>query len=197
MFDVEGFILVGGASRRMGRDKAQLVLGGQTFVERIANELSVVACSVSLVGMGNNFPRFRIIPDVHEHWGALGGIHAALKAAKTDWVIVVACDLPFVRSELFVRLKNLADHTLDAVVPIQADGRPQPICALYRRDVCLPEIDNLVAVGEHTARALLDNVRTRYVEFAELSELRGSEHFFFNVNSPQELAQAHSILSGN
>ena len=194
MFDVEGYILVGGASRRMGSDKAQLVLGGRTFVERIANELSFVASSVSLVGARNDFPSLKNIPDVHEHWGALGGIHAALTAAETDWVVVVACDLPFVTTQLFAHLKNYADDTLDAVVPIQADGRPQPVCALYRRGTCLPEIDKLVAAGEHTPRALLANVRTRYVEFVELCDLPAAEHFFFNVNSPADLKKAQAIL---
>jgi molybdopterin-guanine dinucleotide biosynthesis protein A len=195
MFDVEGFILVGGASRRMGRDKAQLVLGGRTFVERIANELSLVTSSVSLVGARNDFPSLKNIPDVHEHWGALGGIHAALTASETDWVVVVACDLPFVTTQLFAHLKNFADDTLDAVVPIQADGRPQPVCALYRRGACLPEIDKLVATGEHTPRALLANVRTRYVEFVELCDLPAAEHFFFNVNNPGDLKKAQAILS--
>ena len=194
MFDVEGFILVGGGSRRMGRDKAQLVLGGQTFVERIANELSLVAVSVSLVGARNDFPSLKNIPDVHEHWGALGGIHAALTAAETDWGIVVACDLPFVSSELFARLASFADDSFDAVVPIQRDGRPQPVCALYRR-TCLAEIDHLVAAGEHTPRALLASVRTRYVEFVELCDLRAAEDVFFNVNSPEDLKEADAILS--
>jgi len=195
MFDVEGYILVGGASRRMGRDKAQLVLGGRTFVERIANELSFVASSVSLVGARNDFPSLKNIADVHEHWGALGGIHAALTAAETDWVVVVACDLPFVTTQLFAHLKNHADDTVDAVVPVQADGRPQPVCALYRRSTCLPEIDKLVAAGEHTPRALLADVRTRYVEFLELCDLPAAEHFFFNVNSPADLKKAQAILS--
>ncbi|HEV8140316.1 MAG TPA: molybdenum cofactor guanylyltransferase [Pyrinomonadaceae bacterium] len=195
MFDVEGFILVGGASRRMGRDKAQLVLGGRTFVERIANELAFVASSLSLVGARSDFPSLKTIADVHEHWGALGGIHAALTAAETDWVVVVACDLPFVTTQLFAHLKNFADDTFDAIVPIQSDGRPQPVCALYRRATCLPEIDKLVAVGEHTPRGLLANVRTRYVEFVELCDLPAAEHFFFNVNSPADLKKAQAILS--
>jgi molybdopterin-guanine dinucleotide biosynthesis protein A len=135
------------AGRRGGWDatKRNWFLAAWTFVERIANELSFVASSVSLVGARNDFPSLKNIPDVHEHWGALGGIHAALTAAETDWVVVVACDLPFVTTQLFAHLKNYADDTLDAVVPIQADGRPQPVCALYRRGTCLPEIDKLVA----------------------------------------------------
>lgn len=194
MFDVEGFILVGGASRRMGRDKAQLVVGGRTLVERIANELSSVATRLSLVGARENTGPYRNVPDVHEQWGALGGIHAALRAAETEWAIVVACDLPFVTSKLFDRLKGFAGDNLDAIVPIQSDGRPQPVCALYRR-TCLPEIENLVAAGQHMPRALLGKLRTHHVPFEQLATLAGAANFFFNVNTPEDLEQARMISS--
>lgn len=192
MFDVQGFILVGGASRRMGQDKAQLQLGLETLLERIARQLSPVTSSVTLVGspqayVGHSLPT---VPDVYEKWGALGGIHAALSAAKTDWIIVIACDLPFVTRDLFARLKSLADESLDSIVPMQPDGRPQPVCALYRRETCLPEIERLVSAGEHTPRALLANVRTRYVQSPELGDLPGAENFFLNLNTPEDFLRA-------
>src|SRR5690349_18734131 len=195
MFDVQGFILVGGASRRMGRDKALLDFGGQPMLERIARELSAIASAVSLVGARQIYPSFENVPDVHQQWGALGGIHAALTAARADWAALVACDLPFVTNKLFERLATFVNDTTDAVVPIQADGRPQPVCALYRAVTCLPEIEKLVAAGEHTPRALLATVHTRYVDFAELRDLPGAENFFFNVNTQEDLQKAQAILS--
>jgi molybdopterin-guanine dinucleotide biosynthesis protein A len=195
MFDVEGFILVGGASRRMGRDKALLDFAGQPLIERIARELSAVVSTVSLVGARQPYGAFKNVPDVYQEWGALGGIHAALMAAKTDWTAVVACDLPFVTGELFERLVTFRNDMTGAIVPIQADGRPQPVCALYRAATCLPEIEKLVAAGEHTPRALLANVRARYVEFAEICDLPAAEHLFFNVNRPEDLKKAQAVLA--
>ncbi len=186
MFDVQGFILVGGASRRMGRDKALLDFGGQPMLERIRRELSASASAVSLVGARQIYPSFENVPDIHQQWGALGGIHAALTAARTDWAVLTACDLPFVTSELFERLATFVNSTTDAIVPIQADGRPQPVCALYRAGTCLPEIERLVAAGEHTPRALLAAVHTH---------LPGAENFFFNVNTQEDLQKAQAILS--
>ena len=192
MFDVEGFILVGGASRRMGQDKAQLRLGANTVLQRIAAELAVAVCSVTLVGARQEYPDVQLpnVPDVHEKWGALGGIHAALSAAETDWIIVIACDLPFVTRQLFERLKSFVGRSADAIVPLEADGRPQPVCALSRRESCLPEIERLVSAGEHTPRALLAKVRTRYVQFPELSDLSGAENFFLNLNTPEDFEVA-------
>jgi molybdopterin-guanine dinucleotide biosynthesis protein A len=199
MSDVQGFILVGGASRRMGQDKAQLRLGSATMIERIAGQLSAATSSVTLVGspqayVGHTLPA---IPDVYEKWGALGGIHAALAAAKTDWIIVIACDLPFATHELFKRLKSFADETVDAIVPIQPDGRPQPVCALYRRQTCLPEIETLIRAGEHTPRALLTNVRTRYVQFAEVRDFPGAANFFLNLNTPEDFERAKQLAGTN
>lgn len=195
MFDVQGFILVGGASRRMGQDKAQLRLGPESMLERLAARLSEVASSVTLVGNPQTYGGHVLpnVPDIHEKWGALGGIHAALSAAKTGWIIVIACDLPFVTRELLERLRSFANESIDSVVPMQPDGRPQPVCALYRREACLPEIERLISAGEHTPRALLTNVRTRYVQFTELSDLPGAENFFLNLNTPEDFERAKWI----
>jgi len=200
MLDVEGFILVGGRSSRMGTDKSLMQFGGQTSVERIAAELRSITPRISLVGRGRaGFdPDLRIIPDIHEQWGALGGIHAALGACVADWALIVACDLPFVTRDLCSRLLMLSQQgSPEAVVPIQPDGRPQPLCALYRREPCLLEAEKLIASGEHTPRALLANVKTRWVRSAELIDLPGAENFFFNVNTPDDYEQAQLLLLQN
>ena len=200
MLDVEGFILVGGRSSRMGTDKSHMQFDGQTSVERIAAELRSITPRISLVGRSRaGFdPDLRIIPDTHEQWGALGGIHAALGACVADWALIVACDLPFVTRDLCSRLLMLSQQgSPEAVVPFQPDGRPQPLCALYRREPCLLEAEKLNASGEHTPRALLANVKTRWVRSAELIDLPGAENFFFNVNTPDDYEQAQLLLLQN
>ena len=201
MFDVEGFILVGGQSSRMGSDKSQLVFGKMTGVERIAAALCTMTARVRLVGsqVQAEASGLENVPDTHERWGALGGICAALGACQSEWAVVVACDLPLVSSGLFHRLCHLTQQqdpqTLDAIVPIQADERPQPLCAIYRRETCSKAGEKLVAEGEHKPRALLAEVRTRWVEFRELADLPGSEHFFLNVNTSDDYEQALKALT--
>jgi molybdopterin-guanine dinucleotide biosynthesis protein A len=184
---MEAFILAGGASSRMGTDKSQLLIERQTFTERIAETLLQVADSVTLVGgLASNFPR---VADIYPQWGALGGIHAALTACQSDWAIVVACDLPFVSGELFSFLARLClDH--DAVVPIQQDGRPQPLAALYRVDPCLQRATELIEAGRRRPLHLLEAVNTRWVEFDELTNLTQSERFFVNINTPSDYDEA-------
>jgi molybdopterin-guanine dinucleotide biosynthesis protein A len=192
--EVEGFILVGGASSRMGTDKARLSLGGQQFVERIARALRSIAEHVSVVGDKNldaqwNWPN---VPDVHANWGALGGLHAALSATRSRWAAIVACDLPFVNGELFVRLASLRQD-YDAVVPLQPDNRRQPLCALYRAAACTELAGQMIACGERRPRALLDQVRTRFVAPQELADLSGSQEFFSNINTPEDYARALAL----
>ena len=192
MDSLAGFILTGGQSRRMGTDKSRLMIDGQSFVDRIAGELSAASPSVTVVGDNSaatqsrlNFPT---VSDVYPKWGALGGVHAALSACSASWALIVACDFPLVTKELFALLASLRGR-MEAVAPIQSDGIPQPLCALYRVDPCLRRAEQLIKFGERKPIALLQSVETRWVRFAELSTLEGAENFFDNINTPADYAR--------
>jgi molybdopterin-guanine dinucleotide biosynthesis protein A len=172
----------------MGTDKSQLPLEGQTFTERIAETLRKLTDSVSVVGReaDSSLPS---VADVYPQWGALGGLHAALAACKREWAIVVACDLPFVSAELFLFLaENRVDH--DAVVPVQQDGRPQPLAALYRVDPCRQRATELIEAGRRRPLDLLEAVKTHWVSFAEIRNLDQAERFFVNINTPSDYYEA-------
>ena len=192
MGEIEGFILAGGASSRMGEDKALLRLGGELFVGRVARALRAVAGRVRAVSSRHEGAAlgFEVVPDVYEGRGALGGIHAALAACGAPWAAVVSCDLPFVTGDLLSRLASFRSGEMDAVAPVQPDGRRQPLCALYAREPCLRMTEDLIRAGELRPRALLGRVRTRWVDFGELEDLKGSENFFRNVNTPEDYRRA-------
>lgn len=191
--EIEGFILVGGASSRMGRDKARLILDGRSFVERISEALQGVAERTSTVGAKDpdSSLRLRNVPDVYEAWGALGGLHAALCACRAEWAAVVACDLPFVTRELLVRLAARREG-FEAVVPLQPDERLQPLCALYRTLPCRERARELIERGERRPRALLEAVKARKVMWDELADLEDAGLFFMNVNTPEDYMNARS-----
>ena len=189
MNDIEAFILVGGASRRMGTDKSQLQIDRQTFTDRIAETLLMLTDSVSVAGKQLDKSSLPYVPDIYPQWGALGGLHAALTACKREWAMVVACDLPFVTSELFLCLAELRlDH--EAVVPIQPDGRPQPLAALYRVDPCRQRATELIEAGKRRPLDLLEAVKTRWVSFDELRNLKQADRIFVNINTPSDYYEA-------
>jgi molybdopterin-guanine dinucleotide biosynthesis protein A len=196
----QAFILAGGASSRMGTDKSQLLIERQTFTDRIAKTLLKITDSVTVVGRAvtDSGARARSLPsvqDVYPQWGALGGLHAALTACEREWAIVVACDLPFVTSGLFQHLASLPlDH--DAVVPLQEDGRPQPLAALYRVEPCRQRATELIEAGRRRPLDLLEAVKTRWVAFDEIRNLDQAERFFVNINTPEDYHEAirgHSL----
>lgn len=194
MDDIEGFILAGGLSSRMGEDKSRLRLGGRTFVEIATGALHAVAPRVSIVGSRPSVGGhgLSVVPDVYEGLGAMSGLHAALSACGARWAAVVSCDLPFVNGELFARLAALREDETEVVAPLQEDGRPQPLCALYATDVCRAAAGELIRAGELRPRALLEKVRARRVAFGELSDLEGARLFFINVNTPEDYEKAVS-----
>lgn len=194
MFDVQGFILVGGASSRMGNDKARLRFGDLTAVELIGKALHQVSQSVTTVGWPDaKVARFPNIPDLRSGWGPLAGIEAALRQAQSAYCLIVGCDFPFVTAKLFERLLQLTNDS-DALVPLQDDGQVQPLCGVYRVQTCLTATEHALAAGAHSPRALLDKVQTRYLQFSEISHLEGAEHFFFNVNTPENYRRAQDIF---
>lgn len=176
----------------MGTDKAALRLGGLTFVERIAGALRAVTSDIFLVSSRHVEGQWGlpVIHDLRENCGAMGGLHAALYSAQSARSIIVSCDLPFVTGALFERLVSLCGAEFDAVAPIQADGRPQPLCAIYQTAPCRLIAEELLLSGELRPRALLARARTRWVAYEELADLDGAPSFFMNVNTPAEYARA-------
>jgi molybdopterin-guanine dinucleotide biosynthesis protein A len=188
MQSISGFILIGGQSRRMGRDKSQLCIDGRTFVDLICDEMAAITTSVTVVGGAPPQTRLPHVGDVYPGWGALGGVHAALANCTSEWALVVACDFPFVKADLFLRMASLS-VSFDAIAPVQQDLIPQPLCTLYRVEPCLGQAEHLIKSGERKPVALLQSVRTRWILFDELADLKGSTHFFDNINTPEDYDQ--------
>lgn len=195
---IDGYILAGGESSRMGRDKAALTLGGRSFVERAADALRAVAREVFVVSSRHEAGAWSlpVVRDLIEHSGAMGGLHAALahanerRSAGAGHVAVVSCDLPFVTGELLKRLASYAAEGFEAVAPVQEDGHVQPLCAVYESAACGAAVEELMRAGELRPRELLKRVRTRWVAFEEVADLEGARLFFLNVNTPEEYERA-------
>jgi molybdopterin-guanine dinucleotide biosynthesis protein A len=74
----------------------------------------------------------------------------------------------------------------EAIAPVQSDGIPQPLCALYQTERCLGRAEELINSGERKPVALLQSVQTRWVPFAEIDDLPGAERFFDNINTAED-----------
>src|SRR6267378_6945488 len=147
-------ILAGGQATRFGgRDKGALVVDGRTIFDRQVAELSQIAREILLVGSPSpetRGPAVTPIADLMPGCGPLGGLHAALTAAKNHVVIVVACDMPYVSAPFLAYLASLAGEPggFAAVVP-QTERGYHPLCAAYTRAVIEP-IERRLATGRLT-----------------------------------------------
>jgi molybdopterin-guanine dinucleotide biosynthesis protein A len=195
LLDATGAVLAGGASRRMGRDKAALILDGESLLARVVRQLSAVTRHVLVVGPRERellVPGVRIVPDVRPGLGPLGGIYSALLAAETDLVFVAGCDMPFVRPPFVRFLLGLAEAH-DVVVPRSARGTEQ-LHAVYSRG-CLPAIAARLEGGDPSVASLYQHVTARVVEPDEWAPYDPDGISTCNVNTPAEWDEARARCS--
>jgi len=121
------------------------------------------------------------------------GLYTALKISTAEWIILLAVDLPFVSKELLDLLLSRCTTDVDTVIPIQPDGRRQPLCALYRRDTCRDAVGDALSGDDLSFHALFAKVRVAEVQHDAYRHLGGSEHFFLNINTPDDLELARRI----
>lgn len=189
-----GIVLTGGTSRRMGRDKLPLEVGGVSLLQRVANALAACCEEVLVVGESGYVPEgARFVPDLRPgRQGPLAGIEAGLSAARCRAVFVTAGDMPFLTEDLVQYLLGLlSDRTL-AVVP-DFEG-VHPLCAAYRREI-RPLVSAALDKGIRSVKELLRDIgRVRYVGGVELGRFGDPEVLLLNVNSPEDLSRARDAL---
>jgi molybdopterin-guanine dinucleotide biosynthesis protein A len=192
-------ILAGGhASRFGGRDKSALVVGGRTILERQLSALAGLTDDIMIVGhIGYRAPpdtrgagTARAVPDRAPGSGPLGGLDAALAAARHDRVIVLACDMPFVTAALMAHLIAIAEGS-DVVVPRTERGY-HPLCAVYSR-ACGAVVSRRLAEGRLAIRGVLDEVRVRVVTGEELDAFGDRNRLLANVNTPAEYEELETL----
>ena len=185
----------------MGEDKFSLILVGKTFLEIAAENLAKAGMEEVFVSAASKPFAFagglKIINDIFANKGALSGIHSALVHSEKPLTFILACDFPFVTADLINFLMNSAKHEseFDAFVPVQPDGRIQPLCAVYKTETCRRILSEMLEndPANYSVRDFLDRLKTRYIEFSEIANLPNSEQFFINVNTPEDFKKAEII----
>jgi molybdopterin-guanine dinucleotide biosynthesis protein A len=186
--DCTALILAGGDSRRMGQDKAALVLDGKTLLDRVTATMQrvffKVVVSVRQLRAGVNVPQ---VCDEVEESGPLAGLIAGLAQADTPWVFAVACDMPFVTEAVVLHLASCRGGH-QAVVPM-VGGYPQPLAAFYATGT-LAAMRVSLAAGDRSLRGVLEKLDVRYVSEAELRECDPQLRSFFDLDTPQDFQAA-------
>jgi len=196
--DLTAFILAGGHSRRMGRDKAFLELGGRTLLDRAMELASAVSRSVRIVAPQERFLAIaRTVEDVFPDCGPLGGIHAALACTTTDLNLMLAVDSPFVEADFLSYMIAQASQVSALVTVPEAGKGLQPLCAVYRRD--FREVaEQALKKKKNKIDALFADVETRVIAEPEIARMGFSAtKMFQNLNTPEEFAKAEQLFHEN
>lgn len=189
-------IQAGGASTRMGNDKALLPFNGEPLIQRVMARLASIADEIFIVS--NHPERFKafdlpVYPDELPGIGALGGLYTALTRANGDLLAMAACDMPFAEPKLLEHMANeMVDTAIDAMVP-KTNGYYEPAFAVYRRSVCLPLVRQSIDLGEKRLISWFERARIETLPDATLAELDPLRRAFVNVNTPEEFAAAERL----
>lgn len=178
--EATGFVLAGGGSTRMGRDKALLPYRGATLIESVARAVEQAAGSATLIGDPQRYGDFGfpVYADRVASCGPMGGIYTALSVTSSDWNLIVACDMPMLTAPA---LKSLIEKgrgsTKLCVVASGTGGEPQPLCGVYHRR-CLPMVEQAIRDKRFTMKKLLSELNAELFAF--------DEPVLANVNTPTE-----------
>ena len=182
--DISGIVLAGGFSRRMGTDKAELTLGGLTLLELQVRKLRQIGIADIMVsGCRKPMEGTRAIEDIYPHMGPMSGIHACLKAAKTEACLVVSVDVPLFPAEWLEKLIQAHD---DPVTMLSHGDEMEPLLAVY--DTALASMaEELILSGDRSVRSLFAGSKVNRLEYT------GDPDFLLNCNTPEDFEKAKTL----
>jgi len=184
---VTGVILAGGASRRMGKNKALLELDGMTIIESTYHKLFSIFHEVLIVTNSPELYEFipcRKVPDLFSDIGSIAGIHSALSHSSYETVFVTACDMPNINTDLICKLYSNFGNSYDALIPYSSGGQ-EPLHAYYSR-TSLPIFTTAIKDNKLKIIDCLKKINTKFVNWNELQSVNGADSSFINVNTPEE-----------
>lgn len=192
----QGFVLTGGASSRMGQDKALMEVEGRPLVLYVADIVQQAVNPVTLVGSRQKYQALGlpVVEDLLPGFGPLSGIHAALKATTSPLNLVVGCDMPFLNPpflEMMIQVAMVADTQV--TVAESPEYGFETMCAVYNRD-CLPGVEESIKAGDLKLSRLYERLRVRLVSAAEWGSFNTQGVLFQNVNTPGDFQQARRLL---
>jgi molybdopterin-guanine dinucleotide biosynthesis protein A len=181
---ITAFVLAGGKSSRMGRDKGLLEFNGKHLIDHVIEKLLPVVDSVIIISNQSGYHDLGlpVIEDEIKNIGPAGGIYTALKYSKTNLNFIAACDMPFITTEA---IKYIIDQTEDFEICIPLNqGRIEPLFGVYSKE-CLPIWEQSVLKGEYKLQNLMKPFRLKEVNIDNNSLF--NQKIFTNLNSENDL----------
>ena len=186
-------------SSRMGEDKALKPFLGRPLIQRVIDRLAPIADEMIVTTNRPDeyaFLNLRLVADLKPGRGALGGLYTAIASATSSHVAVVACDMPFASEVFFEGARRLmAEEDADVVIAKTDEGY-EPFHALYRREACQSAIEAAIEADQWKVISWFSKVRVRELTPQEVNVFDPVGLCFWNLNTPEEFAEAEKRASG-
>lgn len=182
--------MAGGKSSRMGTDKSFVPFLGKPMIEHVLEAVAGLGRQEILITNKPADYAYLDLPmygDIYHDKGPLGGFHSALIHAPTPYILVVACDMPWLNRSLLEFMISIRE-TADIIVP-RWEKYPEPLHAVYSQR-CLDPITANLESGLLKLTAFFGKVRVNYLERKTIAQYDPEGQSFRNVNTPEELELA-------
>lgn len=186
-------VQAGGQSTRMNENKALKLFLKGPLIQRVIARLAPIANEMLVTtnqAADFAFLNLPLFPDLKRGRGPLGGLYTALVSAKNPIVAVVACDMPFANAQLLEAAASiLIQEEADVVIAETPEGF-EPLHAIYRRKNCIPAIETAIALDQWRMISWFPQVKVRVLTMDEVDRYDPEHVAFWNVNTPEEFAEA-------
>ena len=193
-------VIAGGKSSRMGTDKAFAAIQGKPLIEHMLSRIADLGQdeTILITNRPADYASLRLptYTDVIPEKGSLGGIYTALCHSQQPYTLVLACDMPFVNASLLRHMAGLCqDDQFDVIVP-RVERYPEGLHAIYSQ-ACLQPIRERIDDDQLKVISFYGRVRVRFLDEAEYLSYDPKKLSFFNVNTPEELAEAQRLADSS
>src|SRR5690606_13030059 len=179
---ITGIILSGGKSSRMGSEKGFMSYNGKPFIQHSIEALKPLGMEIIMVSNNVDYDVFGLkrIEDVMENAGPLAGLYSGLHQSKTDYNLVLSCDIPLINTSILQRLVDAIDDDAE-IIQIESQRKTMPLIALYRKQ-CEHIFLKLLNEGERRLQFAVNQCLVKNVIL-----LNDASEFVQNINTPEQL----------
>ena len=185
MIKASAFILIGGKSKRFGSPKWQATINGRSILDRI---WGVCNGFENRYVIGKEKPdsiSYPFIKDELDIQAPINGLYTAFNNAKTDWILLLSCDLPLIAKSVFEMLWESKTENISAIIP-KANGITQVTCGFYHKRM-VPILENEIQNGNYSLIKLLEKINSTFIDF-------GDDQRLINMNTKKDMRAAEIIL---
>jgi molybdenum cofactor guanylyltransferase len=210
LIQAEGFVLAGGRSTRMGQDKALVRVAGHSLLELALSKLRTIPLATApriAGGRSELLSHAPLISDLHPGCGPLSGIEAALAASSQLLNLFLPVDMPLTPVQFLVWMLHRAQITGALATVPRINGLPQPLCAVYHRQLLGP-ISEALAGGNYKVMPVVSQValRDHSLDVFDVELVASTDsalpascplalyQWFHNCNTPEDMAEIGNAL---